>query len=308
MGPTASGKTDAAVALYDSMGCELISVDAAQVFRGMNIGTAKPNSDFLCKYPHHLIDIREINQPYSAAEFRADALGLIDEIRSRGKLPVLVGGTMFYYSALENGISDLPASNPEIRAELDAELKSSGLNALYLKLNQVDPELAKKIESNDCQRIQRALEIHEITGDIPSVVMQQSQLPGLSTPPIKLCLFTRDRKHLHQRIEMRFHQMIELGLIEEVEKLTEHYKEPESLASMRSVGYRQVLDYLRGDKDRQQMIDSGVAATRQLAKRQLTWLRNQSNITWFDVSSSNSTETIKHYLSARLQTGFVDDL
>ncbi len=300
MGPTASGKTDVAVALYESLNCELISVDAAQVYKGMNIGTAKPDADFLLEFPHHLIDIRDIDQPYSAAEFRLDALRLIDEIQARGKVPVFVGGTMFYYAALENGISDLPASDPTVRADLEQQLSERGAQSLHGELRQIDPELCRKIQPADIQRVMRGLEIYKITGQVPSDVMRRSQLPGLSTQPVKISLFTVNRHALHRRIESRFKKMIASGFVDEVRALVAPYPNPDKLTSMKSVGYRQVLGFLRDQASLDQMVDSGVAATRQLAKRQLTWLRNQSNITWFEANPENVSGTVIQYLDSRL--------
>ena len=296
MGPTASGKTEIAAKLYDQFDCELISVDAAQVFTGMDIGTAKPEADFLARYPHHLINIRSITESYSAAAFCQDARRLIDDISSRGKIPILVGGTMFYFSALENGLSDLPSADAELRKEIELEISSLGLAAVYQRLCQIDPDFAQRISSNDSQRIQRAMEIFTITQRPPSQVMSDYSVEKLETPVVKIALFSTHRSALHQRIESRFHKMLESGLVNEVKNLTVGLESAQSLSSMRSVGYRQVLEYLSEQIEYHQMIDKGIAATRQLAKRQLTWLRNQSNVVWFDSSHTGIQDSIVEFV------------
>lgn len=282
MGPTASGKTEIAARLYEQIDCELISVDAAQVYRGMNVGTAKPDADFLKRYPHHLIDIRGVLEPYSAAEFLNDASCLISDICARGKLPVLVGGTMFYFSTLENGLSSLPQSDPEIRDQIFEESVQGGLNKLYQELKRADPETAAKIKPGDTQRIHRAVELLRITGLPPVKLMTRTEKPLDHCRIMKCALFSPNRSTLHERIAKRFHSMLESGLIEEVRTLTEGLKNPEQYPAFRSVGYRQVLEFLNNKYDREAMIDAGIASTRQLAKRQLTWLRNQSNVIWFE--------------------------
>ncbi len=304
MGPTASGKTEIATRLYEMMDCELVSVDSAQVFRGMNIGTAKPDHDFLKKYPHHLIDIREIESNYSAAEFRADALELIDSITARGRVPVFVGGAMFYFSALEKGISALPSSDPETRNAIEREMFLKGNLALYTELEDIDPISAKRVKPGDTQRLQRLFEIYRITGKPPSEVMAQSQLPGIGNNCIKIALSWADRKQLHGRIKRRFMKMLEQGLVDEVETLVQGLDDPEKLASMRCVGYRQVLPYLRGLSSLENMKNTGIAATRKLAKRQLTWLRNQSSVTWFDAGSPATLDSIPAFLEAHPDIGF----
>ncbi|NKB77642.1 MAG: tRNA (adenosine(37)-N6)-dimethylallyltransferase MiaA [Gammaproteobacteria bacterium] len=297
MGPTASGKTDLVATLHERFNVELISVDAAQVYRGMNIGTAKPDQHFLERYPHHLIDIKDPDEYYSAAEFRVDATRLIRDIHGRGKLPVLVGGTMFYFSALEKGLSDLPASDDIVRSEIETELERHGLSNLYQRLVEVDPVMAQRINHKDQQRVLRALEIYRITGSPPSVVMARSRLIGLNSPIVKLALFTTNRRTLHHRIKLRFDLMMEEGLIDEVKGLLGSFQCSDQMPSMRTVGYRQPIEYLRGNLTEKEMIDSSVAATRQLAKRQLTWLRQQSNVVWFDISGQKS-ESVSRYMEA----------
>ncbi len=298
MGPTASGKTDVATRLYELMDCELVSVDSAQVFRGMNIGTAKPDHDFLQKFPHHLIDIRDIESNYSAAEFRSDALELIGAIAGRGRVPVLVGGTMFYFSALENGISSLPSSSPETRKSLERELLIKGNKVMHAELEKIDPVSANRIRQGDSQRLQRAFEIYRITGKPPSEVMANNWLPGIGNQCVKIALCCGNRSQLHTRISSRFGQMIEQGLVNEVQELVGNIDQPGSLASMRCVGYRQVLGYLQGLFGHEEMVKRGIAATRQLAKRQLTWLRNQSNVTWFDAGNAATLDAFPDYFES----------
>ena len=300
MGPTASGKTDTAAGIYDALDSELISVDAAQIFRGMDIGTAKPDTVFLSNYPHHLIDIRDFTESYSAAEFCADSAVLVESIRQKSRLPVFAGGTMFYFSSLENGLSDLPSANAEVRQQLELEIAELGIEAVHAQLLEVDPEAGRRINPADHQRITRALEIFRITGEPPTRVMAKSRMPGVVRAPVKIALFTSDRKVLHQRIESRFNAMIDRGLVSEVELLLKHTENPEELVSMKCVGYRQVLHFLQGQTNHEEMIQNGIAATRQLAKRQLTWLRNQSNITWFDASRDDVAHSVVSYLKSRL--------
>ncbi len=301
MGPTASGKTEIAAKLHDELESELVSVDAAQVYRGMDIGTAKPDAGFLARYPHHLIDIRDPGTPYSSAEFCNDASRSIDLILSQRKLPVLVGGTMFYFSTIENGFSALPSTDAMTRMQVRAEIDHQGLESVYDQLARIDPVIARRLAPTDSQRIQRAVEIYRLTGTTPSEIMAQTRSQGLSHPIIKMALFTGDRKALHKRIEARFETMIERGLVAEVESLLSKLDNPSLLPSMRCVGYRQVVEYLRGDTDYIQMIQNGIAATRQLAKRQLTWLRNQSNVVWFNTGQASVFDSMLTYLKAHPQ-------
>ena len=300
MGPTASGKTDAASALSDFLPIELVSVDAAQVYRGMDIGTAKPNQGFLKQYPHHLIDIRNPDQPYSAADFVADATQICIAIHQRGHIPLLVGGTMFYFSAFEKGLSDLPSANMDLRNEIARQLNEYGLDALYLELKQFDPILAEKISSKDSQRIQRAIEILRLTGQPPSEVMKLSASNGTQFPIIKMTLFMENRQHLHEMIALRFVKMLEMGLIEEVKTIVESIENVSDIASMKIVGYRQVLQFLNQQCDYDTMKETATAATRQLAKRQLTWLRQQSNVVWFQANHSRRNSAMMRFLNSAM--------
>ena len=278
MGPTASGKTGAAVELVSKLPVELISVDSALVFRDMNIGTAKPNAETLASAPHHLIDIIDPTSAYSAAQFRTDALRLMVEITTRGKIPVLVGGTMLYFKALQGSLSGLPEANQTTRAALDAEAAQIGWPAMHSKLAGIDPETAARLMPNDVQRIQRALEVYEITGETMSSLFAKQTSEALPYKLLKIALVPSDRKVLHQRIETRFEQMLAAGFVDEVRALIAKYPSltPES-TSMRCVGYRQALEHLNGDYDAAELRDRGIFATRQLAKRQLTWLRGMDD-------------------------------
>ena len=278
MGPTASGKTGAAVALISKLPVELISVDSALVFRDMNIGTAKPDAATLASAPHHLIDIIDPTSAYSAAQFRTDALRLMAEITARGKVPVLVGGTMLYFKALQGGLSGLPEANKTIRAALDTEAAQIGWPEMHSKLAGIDPETAARLMPNDMQRIQRALEVYEITGETMSSLFAKQTSEALPYKLLKIALVPSDRKVLHQRIETRFEQMLAAGFVDEVRALIAKYPSltPES-TSMRCVGYRQALEHLNGDYDAAELRDRGIFATRQLAKRQLTWLRGMDD-------------------------------
>lgn len=288
MGPTASGKTGAAVALYSKLPIEIISVDSALVFRDMNIGTAKPDVATLAQAPHHLIDIIDPTSAYSAANFRNDALSLMAEITARGKIPLLVGGTMLYFKALEGGLSGLPEANPEVRALLDAEAIQIGWPAMHAKLANIDPETAARLEPNDTQRIQRALEVHAISGETMSNLFAKQTTEVLPYKLLKVSLLPSDRKVLHARIEQRFEQMLKDGFLDEVKALQLKY--PSLIAdstSMRCVGYRQALEHLAGDYDLAELRDRGIFATRQLAKRQLTWLRGMDNVVELDCLSAD---------------------
>ena len=278
MGPTASGKTGVAVELVSKLPVELISVDSALVFRDMNIGTAKPDAATLAKAPHYLIDIIDPTSAYSAAQFRVDALRLMAQITARGKVPVLVGGTMLYFKALQGGLSGLPEANQAIRAVLDTEAKQMGWPAMHAKLANIDPETAARLMPNDMQRIQRALEVYEITGETMSSLFAKQTSEALPYKLLKIALVPSDRKVLHQRIETRFEQMLKNGFVDEVRDLIAKYPSltPES-TSMRCVGYRQALEHLAGQYDLAELRNRGIFATRQLAKRQLTWLRGMDD-------------------------------
>jgi len=277
MGPTASGKTGAAVDLISKLPVEIISVDSALVFKDMNIGTAKPDAATLAKAPHHLIDIIEPTGAYSAANFRADALRLMEDTTARGKIPLLVGGTMLYFKALQDGLSGLPEASSEVRERLDARATFIGWPAMHEKLALVDPITAARLEPNDTQRIQRALEVFELTGEAMSALYKKQTSEALPYRLLKIALVPNDRKVLHERIAMRFEQMLKAGFVDEVKALIAKYPSltPES-TSMRCIGYRQVLEHIAGEYDFTELRNRGIFATRQLAKRQLTWLRGMS--------------------------------
>ena len=283
MGPTASGKTGAAVYLQSKLPVEIISVDSALVFKDMNIGTAKPDAATLAVAPHHLIDIIDPTNAYSAANFRGDALRLMADITARGKIPLLVGGTMLYFKALQGGLSGLPEANPEVRARLDARAALIGWPAMHEKLALIDPETALRLMPNDAQRIQRALEVFEITGESMSSLFAKQTSEALPYNLLKIALIPSDRKVLHARIEARFEQMLQASLVDEVKALIAKYPTltAESTA-MRCVGYRQALEHLAADYDLLELRDRGVFATRQLAKRQLTWLRGMNDMIEID--------------------------
>jgi tRNA dimethylallyltransferase len=275
-GPTASGKTAAALALADLLPVEIISVDSALVYRGMDIGTAKPTAEEQARVPHHLIDILDPSNAYSAMQFRDDALRLIEQIRQRGRLPLLVGGTMLYFKALRDGFDELPAADPQLRARLDADAARLGVPALHARLAGLDPVTAARLKPNDAQRIQRALEIIELTGQPMSQLLARAPQPELPFELKMLSLEPSDRSVLHARIAARFDAMLDEtrgGLLQEVEKLRARGDLHPGLPSMRCVGYRQTWEYLAGAYDRATLRERGIAATRQLAKRQLTWLR-----------------------------------
>lgn len=283
MGPTASGKTGAAVHLISKLPVEIISVDSALVFKDMNIGTAKPDAVTLAKAPHHLIDIIEPISAYSAANFRTDALQLMADITARGRIPLLVGGTMLYFKALQEGLSGLPEANPEVRARLDKRAAFIGWPAMHEKLALIDPITAARLEPNDTQRIQRALEVFELTGEAMSALYAKQSNEVLPYNLLKIALVPSDRKVLHERITIRFEQMLEDGFVDEVKQLIVKYPSitPDS-TSMRCVGYRQALEHLAGEFDYAELLDRGIFATRQLAKRQLTWLRGMDDIMELD--------------------------
>ena len=281
MGPTASGKTDLAIALRRHLPVELISVDSAMVYRGMDIGTAKPSKQELALAPHRLIDICDPAESYSAARFREDALREMAEITAAGRIPLLVGGTMLYFRALQYGLSDLPPADPAIRARLEQGLQAEGLQALHERLAGVDPLAAQRIHRNDPQRILRALEVWEATGR-PLSELQAEAGQAMPYRAIKLVRSPVSRIDLHRRINQRFLTMLENGFTGEVERLVARGDLQPDMPSMRSVGYRQVWSWLRGECSREEMIERGQAATRQLAKRQMTWLRSEQACHWLD--------------------------
>ena len=296
MGPTASGKTALAIELLQHLDAELISVDSALIYRGMDIGTAKPTAEELLLAPHHLLDIMEPYQSYSAADFRDDALRLINEIQQRRKIPILVGGTMLYFKALLDGISPLPPANPQIRAELEQEAATEGWQALHQQLQQLDPVAAARIHPNDPQRINHALEVYRLTGSTMTELTARKGEPF----PFKVHQFAiapTDRSLLHQRIADRFQLMLEHGFEQEVARLKDQEHLHANLPSMRCVGYRQVWQYLDGEFSYDDMVAKGIAATRQLAKRQLTWLRGWPEVIWLK-SEAEPAENLQAVLSS----------
>jgi len=282
MGPTASGKTALAIKLAKAMNGEIISVDSALVYRGMDIGTAKPNCEEKDGITHHLIDILDPSEAYSTGRFCRETRELIHDIKKRGKLPILAGGTMLYFNALLNGLSTLPKADPLIRVELDQEAAIKGWHAMHEQLSVVDPTAAARIHPNDPQRIQRALEVFRITGKSITTHFEQTVATDSSIRPIRIMVMPNDRARLHQRIEERFHQMIDRGFIKEVELLYQRGDLHTRLPSIRAVGYRQIWDYLEGKTGMDATIQLGIIATRQFAKRQITWLRREVNVKEYD--------------------------
>lgn len=282
MGPTASGKTDLAMKLYDTLPCEIVSVDSAMIYKGMDIGTATPDQETLERYPHHLIDICDPLEAYSAAEFRSDALELIQKFRAEGKVPVLTGGTMLYFHALKNGLANLPEADPVVRQRLLEEAEDKGWPHMHAKLAKVDPESAERLNPNDSQRLQRALEVYEVSGRSMTALWAEQEKQKPEFPIISLAVMPNDRAELHQRIEKRFDIMLEQGFIDEVRELWARGDLDLQMPSVRCVGYRQVWEYFAGNWDYETMRFKGIVATRQLAKRQVTWLRSWENLTWMD--------------------------
>lgn len=305
MGPTASGKTDLAIYLTEHFPLDIISVDSAMVYRGLDIGSAKPSAEELAKAPHRLIDIVDPLEVYSAAQFRHDALKQMADITKAGRIPLLVGGTMLYFRALLHGLSELPAADDVTRLKLEQEANEYGWEKMHQRLTEVDPEAAARIHPNDPQRIQRALEVYEVTGTAMSQLQKEQKAEPLPYQVLKLALMPSDRSVLHQRIEKRFLQMLEQGLIDEVKTLLLRGDLHQDLPAIRAVGYRQVWDYLADRIDYTEMQERGVIATRQLAKRQFTWLRSEKDLISYD-SSQNSMQqiqesvlkTVEQYLSS----------
>ncbi len=292
MGPTASGKTGIALELARRFPVEIISVDSAQVYRHMDIGTAKPDLATRLRTPHHLVDIIEPNQRYSAARFREDALEAMRDIWSRQRVPLLVGGTMLYFKALREGLSDLPEADAQTRMVIDAMAAQTGWPALHRELQRVDPATAARLDPNDSQRIQRAMEIFYLTGRAMSELIAERGPGDLPFRLLALALVPGDRQPLHDRIASRFEAMLELGLINEVQRLREEYVLRPDLPSMRCVGYRQVWQYLEGETTLAGLRAKAVAATRQLAKRQLTWLRAMPDVVSFDCLAEDLAEQV----------------
>jgi tRNA dimethylallyltransferase len=289
MGPTASGKTDLAMELYDRLPCEIISVDSAMIYRDMNIGTATPDAEFLSRYPHKLVDILDPAESYSAADFRVDALREMADISAAGKIPLLVGGTMLYYQALLKGLATLPQANQAIRDRLVDEAELHGWDSLHKRLQQVDPVAAQRIHPNDPQRMQRALEVYELTGRSMTELWQEQQKQQLPYNISQICVMPQERKTIHERIEKRFQIMLEQGFEEEVRALWNRGDLNLQMPSVRCVGYRQMWEFFAGTWGYDTMIEKSVIATRQLAKRQITWLRSWDNLHHFESTDPNLT-------------------
>lgn len=314
MGPTASGKTDLAIALTEHLPCELISVDSALIYRGMDIGTAKPDAQTLARAPHRLIDIRDPHEAYSAADFYGDAREAIDAIQAKGKVPVLVGGTMLYFRTLRDGIAALPKGDEQVRRVILADAKAKGWTYVHQQLAEVDPESAARIRPTDPQRLQRALEVFRITGKTMTEIWKAQNdvkdtewgqigtgngskadytkldkgLPPLPMPILNLAIAPEERSVLHARIAQRFEQMLQAGFVDEVRALYESGRYRPEMPAMRCVGYRQVWDYLDGKLSYDDMVEKGIIATRQLAKRQLTWLRSWPGVEWLVTGDRNN--------------------
>lgn len=299
-GPTASGKSASSLALAQRWPIEIINVDSATIYRGMDIGTAKPSRQEQEQVRHHLLDIRDPAETYSAAAFRTDALQRIEEIRARNHIPVLCGGTMLYYKALREGLNDLPEADPTIRTQIDAEASLLGWPAMHAQLAEIDPDTAQRLKPNDSQRVQRAIEIYRASGrTMSSWLAQPSRSPATDLNFVTLSLEPSDRSALHERIAQRYYVMIEQGLIPEVQTFYDRGDLHTSLPSMRCVGYRQIWEYLDGAVSLDEAIEKAIAATRQLAKRQLTWLRAQPERHYIDCLDPDAVTRVIDY-SARL--------
>jgi tRNA dimethylallyltransferase len=308
MGPTAAGKTDLAIELSKVLPCELISVDSALVYRGMDIGTAKPSKALLTEFPHRLVDILDPAQSYSAADFRTDALAAMAEITARGNIPLLVGGTMLYFKALLDGLADMPAADADVRAQLEAEAAAHGWQALHDNLAAVDPVSAARIHPNDPQRLIRALEVYRVSGmsmtahreqqTVQSTYAAASGRQQLPYTVANLAIAPADRKVLHDRIALRFSHMLDQGFLDEVLALRSRGDLHAGLPSIRAVGYRQVWDHLDGKLTWSEMQERGIIATRQLAKRQFTWLRSWEDLHWLDSLACDNLPRALKYLGS----------
>ncbi len=296
MGPTCSGKSALAMALAERFRVEIVSVDSAQVYRGMDIGTAKPDAATRARVPHHLIDVIAPVDAYSAARFRADAIAAIEGIRARGAIPLLVGGTMLYFKALAEGLSALPGADPAIRARLDARAATEGWPALHAALARVDPVTARRLKTTDAQRIQRALEVHELAGKPLSDLQGARESGGGAGRTIRLALVPSDRAALHRQIMVRFDAMLAAGLVAELAALRARYPLTPDMPAMRCVGYRQAFAFLDGRIDAATLRATGIAATRQLAKRQFTWLKSLPAAA-FDASAGDVADRVAAFLS-----------
>lgn len=295
IGPTASGKTQLAITLSQLLHFEIISVDSAMIYRGLDIGTAKPTLQELKIIPHHLINICEIKVPYSCGQFYKDALKKIELIHAKNRIPLLVGGTMLYFHILQHGFSDLPIAQPMLRKKIKQEAEAKGWIALYEKLKKIDPKSALKINQKDAYRIERALEVYETTGQPLSNYQNLKRLEALPYQFINIIVSPTNREDLHQRIEKRFDQMLQKGFLEEVKQLYRRNLNP-TLPALRTVGYRQAWQYFKGESSYETMRYKAIVATRQLAKRQLSWLRRWPDAKWFDSNKKNLIKSIIDYL------------
>jgi tRNA dimethylallyltransferase len=303
MGPTGSGKTDLAVELVRRLPCDIISVDSAMVYRGMDIGTAKPTTDVLARAPHRLIDILDPTEAYSTARFREEALSAMQEIAAHGRIPLLVGGTMLYFRALQQGLARLPSADAELRRALSDEASVVGWGVMHKRLARLDPEAARRIHPNDPQRIQRALEIQALTGrPMSELIRSDGETSPLPYRLLKLVRAPADRLVMRDRIEQRFRSMLNLGLVDEVAQLWARGDLTAEMPSMRSVGYRQVLSYLDGSWTLEEMCQKGIIASRQLAKRQLTWLRAETHCHWLADRPDAASEAT-HRITEAMRSG-----
>jgi len=300
MGPTASGKTALSVELAKRFNAEIISVDSALVFKGMDIGTAKPSLEERSGIPHHLIDILDPSESYSTGEFRKQALALMADITARGKIPLLAGGTMLYFNALYHGLAELPNADEALRKELDAEAQLIGKQAMHDQLKLVDPVAAARIHPNDPQRVQRALEVYRLSGKSMTELHAEANAKPIPYRQIKLVIAPQSRAILHEKIALRFQQMLDNGLIEEVRTLYQRGDLNTNMPAIRAVGYRQVWNYLEGNINLDELREQGIAATRQLAKRQFTWLRRETEAQWFYTEAIDVCEQVTQWLKPQL--------
>lgn len=301
MGPTGTGKTDLAVRLIDDIAAQIISVDSAMVYRGMNIGTAKPSPEVHAKAPHHLIDIRDPEEAYSAADFRSDALAAAATIITNGRIPLFVGGTGLYFRAVLQGIAELPGADTDVRARIDSQARRLGWAALHARLVQVDPQSAARIHPNDPQRIQRALEVFELTGIPMTELWRRTEQTALPFEPIKILIMPRQRAGLYAQLEVRFLRMLEQGFLDEVRQLRERPQLDLSNPAMRMVGYRQLWQHLEGTMSWEGATTKAVIATRNLAKRQLTWFRAERQVASFNSDGPALYREVLAHLRSRLQ-------
>jgi tRNA dimethylallyltransferase len=304
MGPTASGKTALSVQLAQALNGEIISVDSALVFKGMDIGTAKPTQEERNGIPHHLIDILDPAESFSTGQFRNRALALMDAVTRRKKIPILVGGTMLYFNALARGLAVLPEANAAIRAKLDRDLAQFGKEALHQRLVIIDPEAAARIHCNDPQRIQRALEVYEISGKPLTSFFKAARAQDIPYQKIKLIIAPPDRKVLHDIIARRFRNMLAQGFIDEVDALYKRGDLTEKMPAIRAVGYRQAWAYLDGEMDRETMTEKAIIATRQLAKRQFTWLRRETDAMTFQTGQADLLAKVVTDINQRIDCGY----